>query len=537
MTHGRHDLVRAIMLVVSSALLLTATIAGAKEDLPEGLVKAYKKEYAFLEAEKKALQKRLAGFDAESRQELKKAESEVNALQGSVLRVRGNADELEASLAEAERIVAITDEDTDIIEETLARAVETLQNEGFTVALPEKEQAEKPADPQKTGAGEGDGETDEKAATRDEGTAEGDQPSSLEMTSLLPQDDEARNAFVESLFSMASEAMRNGGEIRREKGSFFGADGTRVDGVLIHLGRIATYGVSTNVSGALAPAGSGRLKIWPVDTAPTAMALEEGKTPATLQVFLYESLDKGVEHDKGKTLMTVLESGGPIGWVIVVVGILCLVLVIARTVILFGMGAGSSSLAAKLVPLVTEGRIEEAMTACRRSHASAGRVLLATLQNLLGGKEKLEDVISESILAEAPGLERFGSIIMVFAAISPLLGLLGTVTGIISTFDIITEFGTGDPKMLSGGISEALVTTELGLIVAIPTLLIGTMLSGKAQGILGDLEKSALSVVNAAHPDVRPPVPLAGGEGPGETDGKNGPGGRTDLFAPAPGAR
>jgi biopolymer transport protein ExbB len=77
-----------------------------------------------------------------------------------------------------------------------------------------------------------------------------------------------------------------------------------------------------------------------------------------------------------------------------------------------------------------------------------------------------------------------------------LLGLLGTVTGMISTFDVITEFGTGDPKLLSGGISIALVTTQLGLAVAIPLLLVGNVLSGWAERIMDDMEKVALRVIN-----------------------------------------
>ncbi len=108
----------------------------------------------------------------------------------------------------------------------------------------------------------------------------------------------------------------------------------------------------------------------------------------------------------------------------------------------------------------------------------------------------LEDIISESILNESSRLNRFGSVILVIAGVAPLLGLLGTVTGMITTFDIITEFGTGDPKLLSGGISIALVTTELGLAVAIPMLLLGNILSGWAESIKDDMEKGALRVIN-----------------------------------------
>jgi biopolymer transport protein ExbB len=85
---------------------------------------------------------------------------------------------------------------------------------------------------------------------------------------------------------------------------------------------------------------------------------------------------------------------------------------------------------------------------------------------------------------------------MVIAAVAPLLGLLGTVTGMIATFDIITEFGTGDPKLLSSGIAIALITTEVGLAVAIPALIFGNLLSGWAESIKDDMEKAALHVMN-----------------------------------------
>ena len=109
--------------------------------------------------------------------------------------------------------------------------------------------------------------------------------------------------------------------------------------------------------------------------------------------------------------------------------------------------------------------------------------------------DKIDEALSEGMLGEARRVERFGTVILVIAAVSPLLGLLGTVTGMISTFDVITKFGTGDPKMLSGGISTALITTELGLIVAIPTLLLGSLLKGWAESIQGQAEQTALKLV------------------------------------------
>ena len=122
--------------------------------------------------------------------------------------------------------------------------------------------------------------------------------------------------------------------------------------------------------------------------------------------------------------------------------------------------------------------------------------MAATIRNLEKDREHIEDIISESVLHESSQLDRFGSFILVIAAISPLLGLLGTVTGMISTFDIITEFGTGDPKMLSSGISEALITTKFGLVVAIPLLVLGNVLSSWSEKIKDTMEQSALHIIN-----------------------------------------
>jgi len=84
----------------------------------------------------------------------------------------------------------------------------------------------------------------------------------------------------------------------------------------------------------------------------------------------------------------------------------------------------------------------------------------------------------------------------VLGAVAPLLGLLGTVTGMIDTFRVITLFGTSDPKLMSGGISEALVTTELGLAVAIPIMLLHTYLSRKSDHLIGDMEAKAVQMTN-----------------------------------------
>ncbi len=150
----------------------------------------------------------------------------------------------------------------------------------------------------------------------------------------------------------------------------------------------------------------------------------------------------------------------------------------------------------KVVYNIEDNDMEHAIRVASSKKSSSARVLYAVLRNITRDREHIEDIVSESILHESAQLNRCGSLIMVVATVSPLLGLLGTVTGMISTFDIITEFGTGDPKLLSSGISVALVTTEVGLAVAIPALLFGNVLSGWAERIKDEMEKAALRVIN-----------------------------------------
>jgi len=159
-------------------------------------------------------------------------------------------------------------------------------------------------------------------------------------------------------------------------------------------------------------------------------------------------------------------------------------------------GAATGKIVYQVGALVRNGKVAEALEACKKFKGATARVVWMAVSNLERDRAHLQDIISEAILHESSHLNRFGAMILVIAAVAPLLGLLGTVTGMITTFDIITEFGTGDPKWLSGGISIALVTTEIGLAVAIPALLAGNILSGWSESIKDDMEKGALGVIN-----------------------------------------
>jgi biopolymer transport protein ExbB len=124
-----------------------------------------------------------------------------------------------------------------------------------------------------------------------------------------------------------------------------------------------------------------------------------------------------------------------------------------------------------------------------------GRILAVYDSNRSADNETLELKLDEAILREVPMLERWQGWIKVLAAVAPLLGLLGTVVGMIRTFQAITLFGTGDPKLMAGGISQALVTTVLGLVVAIPLVLLHSLVASRSRTLVEILEEQSAGIV------------------------------------------
>ena len=314
---------------------------------------------------------------------------------------------------------------------------------------------------------------------------------------------------VAQLFAAADRKLGELSTVRKEAGKFFLADGTEVEGTLVRVGNVAVYGISERGTGALAPAGGGALKLWRDPAEDVARALEAGQAPAVLQTYLFESAAIAVSEPKVETFFTWMEKGGPIGYITIGLGFLAGLFALLRVLFLFQAGAKVQPIIESVTPLVQQRRIADAIEACKRHKGSAARVVTAALRNLDREREHLEDIISESILHESTRLNRFGAMIMMIAGVAPLLGLLGTVTGMIQTFDVITEFGTSDPKLLAGGIAVALVTTEQGLLVAIPCLLFGNLLSGWADRIKDDMEKGALKVINLFQAQRENVAPLA----------------------------
>ena len=131
----------------------------------------------------------------------------------------------------------------------------------------------------------------------------------------------------------------------------------------------------------------------------------------------------------------------------------------------------------------------------RRVQDALGRILSVYHNNKEIDTETLELKLDEAILKETPKFEKRQGTIKVLAAVAPLMGLLGTVVGMIETFQMITLFGTGDPKLMAGGISQALMTTVLGLVVAIPLVLLYSMIAAKSRALVEILEEQSAGMI------------------------------------------
>ncbi|VAX11441.1 MotA/TolQ/ExbB proton channel family protein [hydrothermal vent metagenome] len=178
-----------------------------------------------------------------------------------------------------------------------------------------------------------------------------------------------------------------------------------------------------------------------------------------------------------------IHQGGIVGYVILVLGGLGLLIVIVRLVYLAVTGW---SIRHQLRNLTAPSKKNP-----------LGRILTVAVENPDVDPGNLELQVDEAILRELPRLTRGEGLVKLLAGVAPLLGLLGTVTGMIATFQAITLFGTGDPKMMADGISQALVTTALGLIVAIPLLFMHTLISSRSQALVQILDEQSLGLVAA----------------------------------------
>jgi biopolymer transport protein ExbB len=286
----------------------------------------------------------------------------------------------------------------------------------------------------------------------------------------------------ESLLDAQRAVIKDGRTAQQRSGEIYREDGSKVTGSILQLGGIAAFGQIDGEYASLIPLGDEKLQFVPEIGQEMSKALFAGDLSVEGELFLLEGFSREVTIPKEKTALEVMEAGGFVAWVIAGLGCFGLLIGLIRAFIL-------------ILSPIRGLREEEELHLLVKGKESRIPLLSKLWMSEVQSHEQLLEEAESGLLKVEAKTNRFSAVIPVIAAVAPLLGLLGTVTGMIATFEIITEHGTGDPRLLSSGISEALITTQLGLMVAIPMLLLGNVLKGWAKSQLIGFEGLVLRVV------------------------------------------
>jgi len=298
---------------------------------------------------------------------------------------------------------------------------------------------------------------------------------------------------IQSLVGVLKTEMQASGRIRKYSGRLISPKGRRREGTIVRVGSLTS-------AYRLPEQGTGYL----------TLGRGHGLTAVSGQPswFVRRSLDSYIQGEsehmpldlsggsvfkrlrEGRDLVDWALAGGVLVWPIFLVGAVALILALERFLFLLRIRANSDRIMTRIIALASQGQWQECREFCASNRRfPTCRVLEQIMEHLGTSREAMENALQEAILRQVPRLERFIPTLSILGAIAPLLGLLGTVTGMITTFQVITLFGSGDPKLMSGGISEALVTTQLGLAVAIPIMLLHHFLERRVDTIVADIEE------------------------------------------------
>jgi biopolymer transport protein ExbB len=297
--------------------------------------------------------------------------------------------------------------------------------------------------------------------------------------------------------------INSSGEVVLRKGPVIDRAGREVAADLLILGPFtAAYRIADEVGFCNYAAGGGKLyalsRLPPSRMQKQIKRYMDGRSEAVPMDISRGGALRQLTHQL--SLWQQLPKGGPIVWPILLILAVGAGIVIERIIFLLRKRMDADDLIQDIETLSKKNHWQACEEACDKHTATpVARVIKAGINCFEMKREEMENALQEAILKEIPPMERFLSTLGMLAAIAPLLGLLGTVTGMIDTFHVITMHGTGDPRLMSGGISEALVTTMLGLAVAIPLMLCQTLLNRTVENRIGEMEEKAVTLVNIIH--------------------------------------
>ena len=289
-------------------------------------------------------------------------------------------------------------------------------------------------------------------------------------------------ADLESLWLLLQEEMTRSAEVARYQGQYTDVNGQIRNADLVRVGAFTTF------------AAAGFLQYLPDSSELLLPATQPGRRylntiqgfkqqPGALNTLIIDPTRGALIRQLGASLSLRerIEQAGMIGVIILVLGALGILLSLWRISVL---GWVSMKVNAQLKHLETP-----------RHDNPLGRILIKAGQFKTERDENYQFKVDEIVLSELPSLERGQSFIKLLAAIAPLLGLLGTVTGMILTFQSISLFGNGDPKLMAGGISQALMTTVLGLVVAIPLLFSHSFVVSLSRNLVQRLDEQSAGLL------------------------------------------
>lgn len=289
---------------------------------------------------------------------------------------------------------------------------------------------------------------------------------------------------IENLWYEVHREMIEAGKVVRFPGEYIRVDGEKISGEIV---RVGVFNLFSNGNYLTYDPENGVISELPRQPGGGLTAAAAG-LQASSSGFVRAGIDP-TGPSGGSLLKALIDTptliekwhqGKEIGYIISAVGVLAILLALWRFIVLSGISRRVNG----------QLKAEEA-----KDNNPLGRVLLVADRSRGLDAESMELKLHEAILRERPQIEFGINFLKIIAMVAPLGGLLGTVTGMIVVFQQITIFGAGDPKMMAGGISQALVTTVLGLVVAIPTVLMHTWVNGYAQRILHILEEQSIGIV------------------------------------------
>lgn len=467
-----------IVIVLFAFFLLPAFVSAQQEDMRQMHIQAREKRQVLIE---QAREEERAARE-EARLARQKILNDRRALEEAIARLENENREYETNIETLEDDIESLGKRQEELDATLSGLRATVNELSGAIKANAKDVAGLVRESLHTGGDLGNPEVLEAIAEDDQFPGMGD----IRMMSEILEDE-----------------IRLSGNVRLVKDTIVDRSGRQTEAEILVIGNFTAAYRTDNETGFLNPSSA---------TGPpfALSSLPPRRMQSKINAYMDgKSMEVPMDISKGGALRQLvhelslweqISEGGPIVWPILFLLGLGLIIITERTVFLLRRRFDSNGFMRSIEKLLDENKFEECKQACEgTSKKPLSRIINAGLRCCHMPREEMENALQEAILREIPPMERFLSTLGMLAAIAPLLGLLGTVTGMINTFHVITSHGTGDPRIMSGGISEALVTTMLGLAVAIPMLMAHTWLGRAVDKTIGEMEEKAVTLVNMVH--------------------------------------